>query len=224
MATLAGTVIDKARDRHAAFDRKRVPDRMARRFLSDYVRQLHGKIAAIDPEALRVDLEQALPLVDHDAGIALPANRYVASVVAWDPATANPRQSYPVVLINAEQADARNSPWRAAWTVGSTLFLRGPASAWTNLDSVAIAYIPIPVELTTLDGATGTLPLPDTAELACVEQLAFFMARRGAMEPNAPPIDVRMFADVAQATEAAFLVDIANRLTGQVFFTRDDWP
>jgi len=221
MAILTGTVLDKARDRHASFDEKRVPVRMARRFLSDYVRALHGKITAIDPEALRVQLLTNLPLANHDAGIALPANRYIASVMAIDPATSNPQQNYPIALLNAQTKDAWNAPVAAAWQIGDTLFLRSPASLWTGLGSIGIAYVPLPVELAT---AADVLPVPDAAELACVENLALFMARRGSMDSSAPPIDVGVFAQIAAAAEQTYLDDVINRLTGQVFLTRDVWP
>ncbi len=219
MAFTAGQVIDKARDRHAAFDRKRVPDRMARRFLSDYARQLAGRVEALDPDALRVEMVTNLPLADFDAGIALPAGvRYIADIVAKEPDTvANPR-TFPVTLINAAQKNAPNGPLAAAWQIGNTLYLRSPASNWQYMGSIAVAYVPTPVELADLNAVIG---LPDAGELACVERVAEFMARRGSMDSSAPPVDLTTFASAADRAEAAYIADVANRLTGQTWFTQD---
>lgn len=220
MATVA-QVIDKARDRHAAFDRKTIPDRMARRFLSDYCRQLQGRVEAIDPGALRVEQVVPMPLGDFDAGFTLsPDVRYVAEIVAKEPATvANPR-TFPVTIINVEQRNAPNGPLAAAWLVGNVLHLRSPASLWQNIGSLAVAYVPTPTELT--DG-TYNIPLPDAAELACVERLAEFMARRGTLDSAAPPINLDTFTSAADRAEGAYLADVANRLTGQVWFTQDTY-
>jgi hypothetical protein len=221
MAIVTATVIDKARDRHAAFDRKRIPDRMARRFLSDFCRQLHGRIEALNPSALRVDLAVALPLADFDAGIALPAGaRFIAEIVAKEPDTvANPR-SYPVRLIPVEQRSAPNGPLAAAWQVGNTLYLRSPASLWRYIGSLAVAYVPFPVELADVN---AVLPVPDAAELACVERVAEFMARRGSTDPSAPPIDLGGFTSVADRAELAYLDDVKNQLTGMVIVTADEY-
>lgn len=221
MAFTAGEVIDEARDRHAAFDRKMVPDRMARRFLSNYARQLQARVLAINPDALRVDQVTNLPLGNFDAGIALPANvQYVAEIVAKEPATyANPR-TIPVTLIPAGQRNAPNGPLAAAWQVGNVIYLRSPASLWQYMGSIAIAYVPLLVDLATLDDAVG---LPDAAKLACVENVAEFMARRGTLDSAAPPITLQEFNEEASSAEGAYLASVANQLTGQVWFTQDTY-
>ncbi|MGH3428480.1 MAG: hypothetical protein ACRDQZ_13085 [Mycobacteriales bacterium] len=221
MAITAATVIDEARDRHAAFDRKRIPDRMARRFLSNYAIQLHGRILAIDPDALRVDVVTALPLADFDAGIALPAGvRYIADVVTTEPDTvANPR-TVPVTLLPAAQRNAPNGPLAAVWQVGSTVYLRSPATLWRYMGSITIAYVPLPVELADLN---AVLPVPDAAKLACVESVAAFMARRGSTDSSAPEIDLQEFNQEKTEAEGAYLADVANRLTGQVWITQDTY-
>lgn len=220
MTLVAGVVLDKARDRHASFDRKAFPDRMLRRYLSDYVRQLHGKVNAIDPEALRINYDVALPLVDHEAGIPLPANaRLVDEVVAAD--KSDPTKLTPIDLIPAKSRNDRNAPFAAAWQIGSTLYLRSPASAWSAIGTIGIAYVPLPTELA---DANAVLALPDAAELACVEAVAKFMAGRGSLNTAAPPIDIAKFEREAARAEESYLDDAANRGAGQVFLTRDVYP
>jgi hypothetical protein len=220
MPLLAGDVIDSARDRHAEFDPRRQPDKMLLRTLSDYVAHLSGRITAIDPDALRIEESYELPLADFDAGIALPANRYIAEIVAKDPDTAARPRSYPVALIGAEQRFARNGPLAAAWQIGDRLYLRGPAETWRFMGSIAVAYVAQPVALATLE---DVLALPDSAKLACTEYLALFMARRAGAKAN-PPIAIETFASAASGAESALIEDVKNRLTGRVFFTEDVWP
>lgn len=212
----AGGVINAARDRHAAFDRRRTPDGVLLRHLSAYTKQLHGRISSIDPDILRVEQSTAFPLADHEAGITLPDNRFVAAVSIADNST--PANNYPIELIPAITRNDLNAPVLAAWQIGSKIYLRSPASLWTRASSIAISYIAIPVPLTKL---SDTLAVPDTAELACIESVALLLARRGHNDPNLPRIVVREFADVFTDAEDQFLKDIANRLGGRRFRTRD---
>ncbi len=218
MALLAGDVLNAARDRHSSFDRRRHPDGVLLRYLSAYVRLLHGKIAAIDPDALRVETEIALPLADHEAGILIPAGRYVAAVVARSSTNNTITQDIPVIPID-QRGDA-NSPQIAAWQSGDRLFLRSPSTAWGQAGTLGIATIPIPASLSAL---TSALAVPDTAELVATEATALLMARRGHNDPALPPIDTRLFVAALDEAETAFLADIANRVRPRSIRVRDVW-
>lgn len=175
MTLLAGEVIDAVRDRHAAFHRERAPQGVCLRFLSQYARQLHGKIAEIDEDVLRVETNTVLPLADFAAGIALPANRTVVAVTAQDTAAVNPR-SFDLDLVPAAMRNDRNTPASAVWQIGNALYLRGAASDWTPYGSIAVSTIPIPVAI---EKSSDAIPLPDTSEVALIENLAYMLAKRG---------------------------------------------
>ena len=211
MTLLAGTIIDAARSRHPAFDHSRHPNKVVLTYLSALVRELHGKVTKIDPDALRVEQAENLPLADHEAGITLDTNRHVIEVVAFDADEAE----YPVEVIPATHRLDRSIKAASCWQIGSTLHLTSPASLWERMTRLGIALVPTPTALSALTGATGTVALPDTAELVLTEKCAAFMAKRADL-----PSVVGFLAD-ATAAEDAFLADIANRHTGTVVRTRD---
>lgn len=219
MSLLAGNVIDAARDRHAAFDPKRHPNKMALRFLSSYVKQLHGKITAIDEDAVRVEITAGLPLADFSAGIPLPVNtRFVAaaSVTYPSPSTFSP---VPLTIIASGERNAFNTPAGAAWQVGGALYLAGDATRWKAFNSIAISVVTLPVDLVALQ---DVLAVPDAAELACVEAVALFFAKREVQESSGDPkIGLSAFVATATDAEKSYLNDVMNNVAGRTFYTLD---
>lgn len=212
---MAAQAIERARDRHPAFDRQRCPDALALRALSDYVATLHGKIIAIDESAIALEQVTPLPLADFAAGIALPAHRYLHDVSA----TAADGTPWPVdVIPYATRFDHQRGVGRYAWVIGGVLYLRGTADAWAVFTEARVRYVPVPAELTALADA---LPLPDLALGSCAAHLAYTFACRGHMDPALPEIVLPSFADKAAQTEADYLADVANRRTATVIRTRD---
>lgn len=216
MALVAGDVIEAARDRHKAFVRELAPQGMALRFLSQYQRELLGKIAEIDEDVLRTDTNTVMPLAVFDNGIALPANRTIVAISALT--TGAVPNSLEVALVPASLRNDRSTPARAAYQIGDKLFLRGAASDWTTIGSIAVATVPVPVPVTK---STDVLVVPDTAERALIENLALAMALRGHNEPNIPAIDTGAFGARAKDAEQAYLTEVLNRTTGRAYHTRD---
>jgi len=219
MALLASRIIEGARDRHPAFDPRRTPDPSALRFLSSYRKELAGKVAAIDDMALVVTQAVSMPLGTFDDGITLTANRYVAGVTALDN-KATPETHDIEVIPWAHRFD-RNQPVNAAWEYGGKLFLRSPDTLWRDITELTISYVAsMTTDLATLADDVG---LPAEAERACTEAVAQFMAKRGHADPALPPIDKSEFAREADKAEGSYLADVANRITGRRFRTRDVW-
>ena len=219
MPLLAGDIVDEARDRHAAFDNRRNPQKVVRRFLASYAVKLAGKINRIDESALLTEYVQAMPLANFDQGIILPVgNRGIAGIVAQDGST--PARSTPIDLVPWATRNDVNVPLEAAWLWGGKLYLNGNASNWVNIAQIAIAYYPN-FALITQD--TDVIPLRDDARLTCVENTALFMAGRGHMDDKLPPIDMPKFAATAKDAEDEFLKDVANQLGATHFRTRDVW-
>jgi hypothetical protein len=212
----AGSVIRLARDYHPTFTREQHPDPVLLRRLSENAKRLHGQVAKVSEDALAVELEESLPLADHEAGVALPACRLVTSVVAWaDYASPTTRRRLDVRLIPASHNGDLAHPLASCWIVNGTLYLRGPASAWTDFDTLVVRYVAIPTDLTAL---TSTLPLPATADGALAADLALFMAGRSKAEDG---VDRGYHAATATAGEAAYLDDVLNSITGVAFQIRD---
>ncbi len=211
MSLTAGTIIDQARGRSQTFDLTRHPNKVVLQFLSAKVRELHGKVAKIDPEAIRTEVTADLPLSDHEAGIALGTTRFVAEVVAFD---AN-ESEFPITLLPATHRLDEATSTASAWQIGDRLYLTSPAALWTNVVRISVALVGVPDSLTSL---ASVVALSDAAEMALVEACAAFMARRSDV---ALKLDVRGIVAYAQECEKTYLEDVANRLTGQVFQTRD---
>lgn len=222
MALVAGNVIDAARDRHTAFDRKTHPNKMLLRHLSQYVRKLHAKVVAIDEDAVRIEQSYALPMADFAAGIALPANvRYVAeaSVTYPAPSTSPP---VPLTVIQSGERNAFNAPANGAWVVNGKLYLAGTAQRWTAFNNLAVSLVLVPPELVALD---DVLALPDAAEEACTEAVALFMARREAQESDGDgKIALSPFVAALQDAEKSYLDDVKNNVSGRTFYTLDVRP
>lgn len=214
MTLVASDIIDQARGRSAAFDVSRHPNKVVLQFLSAKVRELQGKVTKIDPESVRSDITTALPLANHAAGIALGEQRMVVEVVALDSAGTE----YPVTLLPATHRLDEATPIAAAWQLGQRLYLTSPASLWTRMVSLAIAVVPTS---STIAALATAIPLPDAAELALVEACAAFMAKRHPVDPKTPAVNVSLLVSEAKEAESHFLIDVANKLTGQVILTRD---
>jgi len=218
MPLLAGEIIDEARDRHAAFDNRRNPQKVVRRFLASYAVKLAGKIMRIDEQALLTEFVQAMPLVDFNAGIVLPANRGIAGIVANDNKV--PSQKFPVDLIPWATRGDSNVPLASAWLYGGKLYLQAAATNWRNIVSIAVAYYP-DFALVTLD--TDVIPLRQDARLALIENTALFMGLRGHNDKDLPPIDLKAMGSVAKDAEDELLANVSNQLGATHFRTRDVW-
>lgn len=218
MPLLAGEIIDEARDRHAAFDNRRNPQKVVRRFLAGYAVELAGKLARIDEQALLVETVVVMPLADFSAGIVLPANRGIAGIVANDNHV--PAQPNPVSLIPWATRNDENVPLASAWLYGGKLYLQGAALNWRNIVSIAVALYP---DFALITADTDAIPLRQDARVTLIENTALFMAGRGHNDPTLPPIDMKKFVGTAADSEDQFLKNVANQLTLTHFRTRDVW-
>lgn len=223
MARLVSSIINAARDRHVAFDDRRNPSGPLFRFLAQYTAKLSGKVALIDPDAagLTTETNVALNVFDFNAGMVLGAGRFVTEVLLIDKVTAVPQQTYPIDLIDPALRFAPNGPARAAWQMGNVLYLRGRAVDWQDYGSIAVRVVGgLPAEGAN-EARLAAMALPDESELACIENVALFMARRGHADPKLPPIDIGVFKSEAAEAEEAYLDIVRRRVTGRVFFTQD---
>lgn len=233
MSRLVSTLIDAARDQHAAFDRQRTPNGPLYRFLANYCQEVQGKIMAIDPTygSIEQTIVFSLPLDDFDSGLAIGPGRLVSDIVAVTPESldaAPTTRSMPVPLLDRQQRFARNGPRLAAWLEGETLYLRAPSTLWTDFGTIEVQVVQnfIDADVTALQAGNAVLPLPDASAGMVVAALALFMARRGHADAIVPPIDVSLFAASAAQSAEAFYDSVRQRHVGRTFFTADvrgDW-
>ena len=182
-------IIDGARGHHASFDESRHPTRL-----------------------LRTEMVVTFPLADHEAGIALDANRQVDEVVAKDSAGAE----YPVDLIPARQRLDRGIRAASCWQIGQTLYLTSPSTLWARMTSLGIALVPVAANLS---APSDTIPLPDICDAALQAHLALFMAVR---HPGGEPVpNVKTFHELAKDAEDTLLDDFVTGQAGQIIRTRD---
>lgn len=224
MARLVSSIINAARDRHVSFDPQRQPSGPLYRFLAQYTEKLTGKIIAIDPEAAPSVVETFdLDTFDFDAGVVLGANRSIVEVTLLDKPTAPIVKTYNVDVIAAALRFAPNGPRRAAWELNGRFYLRGVTADWQNFESVSVRYTGgLAAEGVNMLRAANMV-LPDATELACIEAVALFMAKRGHADPKLPPIDLAAFVATATDAETSYLDTVRAKLVGRSFFTQDVW-
>jgi len=224
MTRLVSKIVTAARDRHAAFDHKHFPDAMLYRFLADYAQEAQGKIVAIDPTygVIEITLGYSLPLTDFEAGLYVGPGRLVNEVVALDKKTPVPN-IIPIDLISRDQRFHRNGPRSAAWQEGEVVYLRGPESRFSDIGSIQIQVIEAfgDADVLAMQQPGAFMPLPDASALMVTEALAHFMARRGTVMKDVPPIDVSEFARARADAEQRFYDSVADRQIGRAFFTAD---
>jgi hypothetical protein len=191
---------------------------MVLRMLSRAHSRLLGVIAGIDPDLLRVETSTALPLADHADGLTLPANRNVVAVTVLQ--TGANARSFDVPIVPAHLRDDKDTHPAAVYQIGNVLYLRGTAQDWRNIASVAVATIPVPLDIT---ASTGALVVPDEAFDCLVQAVALDLARRGLVPPvdGLPPIDLRAFIEFARDSEQAFLTEVRRRVSRRVAHTVD---
>lgn len=209
-------VVDQARSRHSSFHDKRHTNKVALQFLSTYVRTLSGKIAKIDPDVLRSEVSQALPLATFANGITLPESRLVVNVAG----VRTDGTEFDIDIVPEVQRNDLQIPTASCWQIGMVLFLRPAESNWAGLASLRIGVIATPVEFTALE---DEVPLPDAAMTACIEATAAFMGRRGGTDLGMDAPDAASLNAWAESCQADYLDDVANRLTGVTFRTRETY-
>jgi hypothetical protein len=211
MALIPGTLIEKARGIHPAFEPRRNPTPPLVGLLSSWQREIMAKVAKLNPSAVAAALVVELPLADFDAGFPLPPYHYArgASVVGKDGSTTE----FHLIGAGARHGGGP-SPWYG-WTLGNRLHLRGTAASWAAIARVTLEVVAVPAELAS---AATPLSLPDNAEAAAIAFLADTLATRVPAGGGVPA--ARLAANARQA-EAQLLDELAGRRRAQVWRIRD---
>lgn len=176
----AAGIINGARDAHPALDKKSTPDHVALRWLAKYQQGLLTEIAQWKPDALHVDQEIDLPLVDFDAGEAL--DEYLVLHGGTITFVDTQRKPEPLVLVDY-LLRLDQPPPLAAYVRAGTLFLLGTAEDWTDVSTVTLDLFPAGPDALEL---TEELLLPGTPRRACEAALATFMATRAEVANKVP--------------------------------------
>jgi hypothetical protein len=202
---IAQGIITAARDQHESFDQRRHPDAIVLRELSMYHRALCAKMIHADEVVLAAPFPIALPLVDFNAGVALPAYHYLhgGTVVP----SSDTDQKLPLTLVPWGNR-FQDTRFPSAYILGNLMTLRGVASDWTMYASIILSLTPVAADLAK---TTDALIVPDTAETTCEAAVAAFMALRGHRDKSLPAVDYRTFKEGLEQAERAFLDDIFLR-------------
>jgi hypothetical protein len=210
---IARSLIDAARDRHSSFDRYTHPDALVCRYLSQLQRTLVGSIRQHNPNVITAELELALPptlLEDEEdpestvdpweRGVPLPPHsKVLGGTVQLSRQTVPPTTT----LVMVDWGNRLYPRFRFSASVDNgRLWLTGSPETWGgDVTSITIKYVPTPPDLVALD---DELLVPDSGELAVIEHLAYFMARR------TPEMNASAFAQAAQGAVTEFLQEIAS--------------
>lgn len=214
MASLVvGTVIEVCRDLSPAFDRTRIPDRVAIRLLSTIERDLAAEIAQVNPDYLLSTATIAAPITaGEDAPQTVPAFHHIrgGTVRFTDDSLDNRGLS----LVTWERR--YNAPFGfRAYLRGGSLYFTGQDGDWEDVDGVDIYYTPIPPALPeTATALAAEMTLTDQARGVCQWMLAELMATRAAAHPETPAAsrpDVGYFAARAAQARTDFRLAVAQQ-------------
>lgn len=209
--------IDDARDQHFTFNDRDHPSKALLNRLNNAVAQLRRRIMEIDETALATTQTQAMPLAVHENGIPLTTGTInVIAVAAQPTGTPAPNPIAVEVIPHAHRFDIGPATF-ACWEVNNVLYLRSPASLWTNIASVGILSVPAYTRLTTYASAVA---LPDDCRSVLAADLAAFMAGRRKTEALSGG-DVAAFKAQSAAEAQAFYLSIGTKIAGRVYRTRD---
>jgi hypothetical protein len=228
MPTQAGALIDEARDYHASFDPRTVPEKASLRALSRIQRRLAEKVTEINEEALaqpvtlsKVDVDAASAAGVGGPGIPLPDHLLLLS--AYTTRVASPTLQIPVDLVsyaNAPQQGALRFP--SAYVIGGSLYpingsqvgytIKGDGTSphgWEDLDGLTLLIVPAPPELVS---PNSLISLPVATHSAMVSALALWMMQRQGLGIH----DLRNEAMDAERSALATLVSQGSTSTWTV--------
>jgi hypothetical protein len=214
---VTGDLIESARDEHSSFDSRRHPNAILIRALSRYQRRLVPRIIRLNRSVLTTTLEQALPLANFDAGIALLDYKYPAAVevetIPEQSGLAN--RKFPVDLVSWQ---ARTRYHLGAYIRNNVLYLTGSAPDWLGFTKVRFFYMPEVEKLTT---AASVLVVPNAAEPCLVAFLASVMAQRGTTDEALEKPDAGWFRSAWREAEEEFLDEMGMHTQAQVSVVKE---
>lgn len=218
MSLAYGDVLTAARDSSVWFDHSRTPGGVAARMASDIQRDLIAKLVKRDAERLSTTTSFSGATVVAALGtppvaVALPAAlQYVRANFVIAGSSLEPpvlRMTVPGRLATTDDV---------GWYVqGANAYFTGVASQWSNIGSVIVTYVPLPVDVV---AETDVLAIPGDGKGAFKARLAYAFALRvngmpaSTEEPDMTQViqlDVSAFASEADKAEAAWLAQASDQ-------------
>lgn len=178
-------VIDQARDQHPKFNPEQHTNRILKRELSRYQRELVGKMVIARKQDLRVTESVAFPL-----GVFVDGHTIVSELLlvlggdVFNDAAGVVRS--PLFIVPwTNRFDT--IPWPAVTWDGQVIHFLGIEKDWATVASVKLEIVTTPA---TISDPTVASVLPDLAEQTVTGRLAYFMARRDSeVDPSAFRVD-----------------------------------
>lgn len=205
--SLAGEVIERARDAHAAFTRQQTPDGVALRFLVAARRTLHGFAVRARRRAFVVTTELPLTAADVATGLAVPPSLVIDQVrVRLDGETL----TLPV-LEAAHETAREGGPLYAVWDGQDFARLRlYPLASqdWARVTAVLVDRVPA---LPPIAALTDPIGLEDAADEALAAMVALSMGARGTPVREYLPLPMGMLRDAVEREQGAYLASLAEQ-------------
>lgn len=205
---LASSVIYQARDCDSSFDKQSTPDPVALRFLARYQQGLLAEIARWKRDAVHLSQTIALPLASFAAGQALSAHLSVHGITVNF--TDTDRDPVPLRLVEYPlKLERYNEP--TGYIRARTLFLLGDETEdWSEMSGLTVDLFPAGADAITM---TEDLVLPGSAQRACVDAVAGFMAGRAKVRLGFDP----------NVTHELYLDEVTERTRAKVTTIREVW-
>lgn len=215
--SLAGDVINRARDVHPAFTRQQTPDATALRILNGARLRLFSVATRAHRAAFLTTVVVPITPVAFTTGLVLSPSRYVE----------NARQQELTDLVRLpllENAGESISLYSARYGVLSgqrfTELRLYPADAQAWLGTTAI-QLDVIADLVPLQLLSSDVVLTNDADEALAFAVALQMATRGATEPQLPPLDLGGLERRMVDAEVLYLGSLSEQRRGKSFQVRE---
>jgi hypothetical protein len=215
MSFTARSVIEQARLRHEAFDERTLPESILLPLLDSYVRRIRSKVIEVMPSKLLQQHSASVPAAeDFESGITLPPLIVVTDVTAFSGSGSTEYGEGCRIIPYEQRWESGYFP--AVFVVRETLYLKGDPSAWASYSSLLVSYVPQAPALTNLD---SNILLPDSCEMACVENLAAVCGVR--LSRIVTPDVVMLLREIAEEAQTLALNDLTQQRSQETWVMKE---
>lgn len=215
--SLAGDVIDGARDMHSAFTNAQTPQAVALRLLNGARRALYTAATRAHRASFMVTMEYPLLAANVLAGLTLAPSLYLENVRMSVNGSTLPLG----LLESANETNGASLPRygvvRGRDQITLHLYPR-ESPLWVDTSAILVDAIPALPDLTTLASDIG---MGAEADGALASMLVVSMAGRGAVAPGAPPFPMADFRASARNAYDNYMTYLAEQRRSKTFQVLD---
>lgn len=216
MATV-GEVIDEARDGHESYTERNVPDKVVRRRLNRYQRELYAAIVDADKQWIASD--QTIDLDTYDFADGYSPDPAMMRPLGGEVHFENESRTHRLKWVPYKNRKNPTVPWPAYYRNG-TVYLCGIEEDWRAVTQVVLHLVAQP---TTLSANSDTIDLPDGAIPTMVARAELEMAKRAPISAEGERAPVETAMSLFERAESRFLTEMQEKDRVEETYVREEW-